>query len=108
MSEDVLSVMDGNFDEEVLKSTLPVLVDFWASWCMPCRMIAPTVDSLAETYRGKLKVLKMNVDENMKTPSRYGIRGIPTLLLFKGGDLKESIVGVQPKDRIVETISKHL
>ncbi len=108
MSEDVLSVMDGNFDEEVLKSAVPVLVDFWAAWCVPCRMISPTVDSLAETYRGKLKVFKMNVDENMKTPSKYGIRGIPTLLLFKGGDLKESIVGVQPKDKIIETIGKHL
>ncbi len=108
MSEDVLNVTDGNFDEEVLKSAVPVLVDFWAAWCVPCRMIAPTVESIAETHKDKLKVAKMNVDENMKTPSKYGIRGIPTLLLFKGGDLKESIVGVQPKDKIVEVIGKHL
>jgi len=108
VSEDILNVTDGNFDEEVLKAGTPVLVDFWASWCVPCRMIAPTVESIAETHKDKLKVAKMNVDENIKTPSKYGIRGIPTLLLFKGGDLKESIVGVQPKDKIVEIISKHL
>ena len=108
MSEDILNVTDGNFEEEVLKAGLPVLVDFWAAWCAPCRMIAPTVDSIAELHKDKLKVAKMNVDENIKTPSKYGIRGIPTLLLFKGGDLKESIVGAQPKDKIVEIISKHL
>ena len=108
MSTDILNVSDGTFDEDVLKSPLPVLVDFWAEWCMPCRMIAPTVENIAETHKDKLKVAKMNVDENMKTPSKYGIRGIPTLLLFKGGDLKESIVGVQPKDKIVDLITKHL
>jgi thioredoxin 1 len=108
VSEDILNVTDVNFDEEVLKAGLPVLVDFWAAWCVPCRMIAPTVESIAESHKDKLKVAKMNVDENMKTPSKYGIRGIPTLLLFKGGDLKESMVGVQPKDKIVEIISKHL
>ena len=108
MSEDILNVTDGNFEEEVLKAGLPVLVDFWAAWCVPCRMIAPTVESIAEAHKDKLKVAKMNVDENMKTPSKYGIRGIPTLLLFKGGDLKESIVGVQPKDKIVDIIGKHL
>ncbi len=108
MSEDILSVTDVNFEDEVLKATIPVLVDFWASWCVPCRMIAPTVESIAESHKDKLKVAKMNVDENMKTPSKYGIRGIPTLLLFKGGDLKESIVGVQPKDKIIDIISKHL
>ena len=108
MSEDVLNVNDANFDEEVLKAAVPVLVDFWAAWCVPCRMIAPTVESIAESHKDKLKVAKMNVDENMKTPAKYGIRGIPTLLLFKGGDLKESIVGVQPKDKIVDLITKHL
>ena len=108
MSEDILNVTDGNFEDEVLKAATPVLVDFWAAWCVPCRMIAPTVESIAESHKDKLKVAKMNVDENMKTPSKYGIRGIPTLLLFKAGDLKESIVGVQPKDKIVEIISKHL
>jgi len=108
LSEDILNVTDGNFEDEVLKAATPVLVDFWAAWCVPCRMIAPTVESIAESHKDKLKVAKMNVDENMKTPSKYGIRGIPTLLLFKAGDLKESIVGVQPKDKIVEIISKHL
>jgi thioredoxin 1 len=108
LSTDVLNVTDANFEDEVLKSALPVLIDFWAEWCMPCRMIAPTVENIAQIYTDKLKVTKMNVDENIKTPSKYGIRGIPTLLLFKGGDLKESIVGVQPKDKIVEIIGKHL
>ncbi len=108
MSEDILNVTDGDFEEEVLKAATPVLVDFWAAWCVPCRMIAPTVEAIAQSHKDKLKVAKMNVDENMKTPSKYGIRGIPTLMLFKAGDLKESIVGVQPKDKIVEIISKHL
>jgi len=108
LSTDVLNVTDANFENEVLKSALPVLIDFWAEWCMPCRMIAPTVENIAQTYPDKLKVTKMNVDENMKTPSKYGVRGIPTLLLFKGGELKETIVGAQPRDKIVEIISKHL
>lgn len=108
MSEDILNITDGNFEDEVLKAATPVLVDFWAPWCMPCRMIAPAVESIAESHKDKLKVAKMNVDENTKTPSKYGIRGIPTLLLFKGGDLKESIVGTKKKDEIIEIISKHL
>ncbi len=108
MSSDILNVSDATFEEDVLKSPLPVLVDFWAEWCMPCRMIAPTVENIAETHKDKLKVAKMNVDENMKTPSRYGIRGIPTLLLFKAGEIIETMVGVQPRDKIVEIISKHL
>lgn len=108
MSEDILNVTDANFEAEVLQAGTAVLVDFWAAWCVPCRMIGPTVESIAESHKDKLKVAKMNVDENMQTPSKYGIRGIPTLLLFKGGDLKESIVGVRPKDQIIEIISKHL
>ncbi len=108
MAEEVFQVSDSNFEEEVLKSSLPVLVDFWAEWCMPCRMIAPTVENIARTYGEKLKVAKMNVDENMKTPAKYGIRGIPTLLLFKNGDLVETIVGVQPEEKIVELLHKHL
>ena len=108
MSTDVLNVTDVNFEDEVLKSALPVLIDFWAEWCMPCRMIAPTVENIAQIYTDKLKVTKMNVDENIKTPSKYGIRGIPTLLLFKGGELKETIVGAQSRDKIVEVITKHL
>jgi len=108
VSAEVLNVTDANFEEEVLKSALPVLIDFWAEWCAPCRMIAPTVENIAQSHKDKLKVAKMNVDENIKIPSKYGIRGIPTLLLFKGGELKETIVGIQPRDRIIETIAKHL
>lgn len=105
---EIPSITDDNFDQEVLKSELPVLIDFWAAWCVPCRMIAPTVEQIAESHGEKLKVAKMNVDENMKTPGKYGIRGIPTLLLFKGGELKETMVGVQSKDKIIEVVSKHL
>ncbi|MBN1222618.1 MAG: thioredoxin [Candidatus Aminicenantes bacterium] len=108
MSEDIISVSDANFEEEVVKSELPVLVDFWAVWCGPCHMIAPTVDYLAEHYKEKLKVVKMNVDENMKTPAKYGIMSIPALLLFKDGDVKETIVGALPQDKIVDKIAKSL
>lgn len=108
MAEAILNVSDDSFEGEVLKSSLPVLVDFWAEWCMPCRMIAPTVESIAQAYQEKLKVAKLNVDENMKTPAKYGVRGIPTLLLFKNGELLETIVGVQPREKIIELISKHL
>jgi thioredoxin 1 len=105
---DILNVTDADFEEQVLKSSLPVLIDFWAAWCVPCRMIAPTVDEIAESHKETLKVAKMNVDENMKTPGKYGIRGIPTLLLFKAGELKETLVGVQSKDKIIEVITRHL
>jgi thioredoxin 1 len=108
LASDILNVTDATFEEEVLKSPLPVLVDFWAVWCAPCLMIAATVDEIAENHKEKLKVAKMNVDENMNTPAKYGIRGIPTLLLFKGGELKETMVGVQPKDKIIEVVAKHL
>jgi thioredoxin 1 len=103
----LIPVNDGNFEEEVLKSALPVLVDFGAVWCVPCKMITPTVEDLAAEYKDKMKVCKMDVDESPKTPSKYGIRGIPTLLFFKGGALKESLVGALPKDKIVAAISKH-
>ncbi len=108
MSSEITDLTDASFEDEVLKSPLPVLIDFWAEWCMPCRMIAPTVENLAATYKDKLKVTKMNVDQNMKTPAKFGIRGIPTLLLFKDGVLKETIVGAQSRDKIVEVITKHL
>jgi thioredoxin 1 len=107
MAENILDVTDVNFDEEVLKSQLPALVDFWAAWCVPCRMIAPYVEEIAVEYKDKLKVCKMDVDQTPKVPSRYGIRGIPTLLLFKGGELKETIVGALPRDKVVAAISKH-
>ena len=97
---------DANFDQEVLKSEQPVLVDFWAVWCGPCKAIAPIVDGVAATYAGKLKVAKVNVDQNGATPSRYGIRGIPALLFFKGGKVADQIVGYVPKDVIEEKVKK--
>jgi thioredoxin 1 len=108
VSEDILNVTDANFEDEVLKSELPVLVDFWAVWCGPCRIVAPTVESMAQEYQGKLKVAKLNVDENQGIPAKYGIMSIPTLLLFKGGELKETIVGALPKGRIVDVVAQHL
>jgi thioredoxin 1 len=99
-------VNDANFDQEVLKSEQPVLVDFWAVWCGPCKAIAPIVDGLAATYAGKLKVAKVNVDQNGATPSRYGIRGIPTLLFFKGGKIADQVVGYVAQDVIEEKVKK--
>jgi thioredoxin 1 len=104
----VLEVSDATFDQEVLRSEQPVLVDFWAVWCGPCKAIAPVVDSLAATYAGKLKVAKVNVDENGATPSRYGIRGIPTLLLFKDGKVADQIVGYVPQNVIEEKVQRLL
>ncbi|MGB6191662.1 MAG: thioredoxin [Terracidiphilus sp.] len=104
----VLEVSDATFDEEVLRSEQPVLVDFWAVWCGPCRALAPMVDSLATAYTGKLKVAKMNVDENGATPSRYGIRGIPTLLFFKGGKVADQVVGYVPQNVIEEKLQRLL
>ena len=104
----VLEVNDANFDEEVLKSEQPVLVDFWAVWCGPCKAIAPIVDGVAATYAGKLKVAKVNVDQNSATPSRFGIRGIPALLFFKGGKVADQIVGYVPQDVIEEKVKKLL
>lgn len=103
-----LNFTDSNFEQEVLKSHQPVLVDFWAEWCAPCRMMAPTVDALAAEYAGRLKVGKLNVDENQITPGRYSIRGIPTLLLFKNGEVREQLVGATTKDHIVKLLEKHL
>jgi len=106
--EIIVNVMDANFEEEVIGSELPVLVDFWAVWCGPCRMVSPFVEQIAQEYSGRLKVAKLNVDENQGIPAKYGIMSIPTLLLFKGGELKETIVGALPKDKIVDAVSKHL
>lgn len=106
MSEKVLNVTDKLFDLEVLKSTTPVLVDFWATWCAPCRAIAPIVEEMAETYSGKIKVAKMNVDENPSTPGKYGVRGIPTLVLFKDGEVVDQVVGAVPKSQIKGLIEK--
>jgi thioredoxin 1 len=104
----ILEVSDATFDQEVLRSEQPVLVDFWAVWCGPCKAISPIVDKLAATYEGKLKVAKVNVDENGATPSRYGIRGIPTLLLFKGGKVADQIVGYVPQNIIEEKVQRLL
>ncbi|HYK34548.1 thioredoxin [Alloacidobacterium sp.] len=102
----VVEVNDASFEQEVLQSDQPVLVDFWAAWCGPCKALAPIVDEVASEYSGKLKVMKMDVDRNQATPMRYGIRGIPALLLFKGGKVADQIVGYVPKDTIARSISR--
>jgi len=104
----ILEVTDSNFDQNVLKSETPVLVDFWAAWCGPCRALAPIVDELAKDYQGKLKVGKMDVDRNSATPMRYKVTGIPTLLVFKGGQVVEQLVGYRPKDAIQQALDKHV
>ncbi|MFC2157318.1 thioredoxin [Acidobacteriota bacterium] len=108
MAEDIMNVTESEFDEVVLKSDLPVLVDFWAVWCGPCKMIAPFVENIAAAYADKLKVVKLNVDESMSVSSKFGIMSIPTLLLFKGGEVKETIVGALPQAKIEEKIKSHL
>ena len=102
----VFEVNDGTFEQEVLQSSQPVLVDFWAAWCGPCKALAPIVDELAAQYNGQLKVMKMDVDRNASTPMRYGIRGIPALLLFKSGKVADQIVGYVPKETIEKSIAK--
>ena len=108
MGAKVGEVGDQNFDTEVLSSGVPVLVDFWAAWCAPCRMLAQVVEAIAEKYDGKAKVVKLNVDENTLTSGKYNIKGIPTLLLFKNGVIKEQIVGNTTKDTISKMIDNHL
>jgi len=102
------SIEDSNFETDVLGSDKPVLVDFWAEWCGPCRMIAPSVEAIAEEYTGKAGVYKMNVDENMSVPQRFGIRGIPTLIVFKGGQEQERIVGAVTREAIAKVIDKYV
>jgi len=108
MSGKIAEVGDQTFEAEVLNSGTPVLVDFWAAWCAPCRMLSPVVEAIAEKYEGKAKVVKLNVDENTATSSKYNIKGIPTLLLFKDGVIKEQIVGNTTKDTISKMIDNHL
>ena len=104
----LLHVTDKNFSNEVLNADIPVLVDFWATWCAPCRSISPIVEDLAKDFLGKVKVAKLNVDENPGTPGQYGVRGIPTLILFKGGKVVDQIVGAVPKARLVAMVEKAL
>jgi thioredoxin 1 len=107
-SADMIEVTDDNFESEILNSETPALVDFWAVWCGPCRQIAPSVEALAAEYKGQLKVAKMNVDDHQQVPQKYGIRSIPTLLVFKGGQVVDQIVGAVPKNKLEEAIKKHL
>ena len=107
-SEKIIELNDANFDQEVLQSDLPVLVDFWATWCSPCKAIAPLIDAAADEYAGKIKVGKVNVDENAATPGKYGVRGIPTLLLFKNGSVVDQVIGAIPKSQLEALIAKAL
>lgn len=107
-SDKVVQLSDDTFENDVLKSSVPVLVDFWASWCAPCKAISPMVDGLAAEYEGKIKVGKLNVDENPATPGQYGVRGIPTLILFKDGKIVDQVVGAVPKNQLEGLIKKAL
>ncbi len=108
MSEKITHVTDDSFDSEVLKSTLPVLVDYWAEWCGPCKMIIPILDEIAEKYKGRLRIAKLNIDENPNTPPKYGIRGIPTLMLFKHGEVEATKVGAVSVSQLTAFIDQNL
>lgn len=103
-----VAVTDASFKQDVLESDVPVLVDFWAPWCGPCRMVAPVVDEIAQQYEGQIKVVKLNTDENPNVASQYGIRSIPTLMIFKGGDRVDMVVGAVPKTTLANTLEKYL
>ncbi|MEW6433241.1 MAG: thioredoxin [Myxococcota bacterium] len=106
MSKDTVAVADSTFKSEVLDSDVPVLVDFWATWCAPCRAIAPALEELATQYKGKVKIAKVDVDENQQVAQQYGIRSIPTLLLFKGGKVVDQLVGAVPKAKLEDSLKK--
>ncbi|GMU59354.1 MAG: thioredoxin [Myxococcaceae bacterium] len=106
MSKDTVAVVDASFKAEVLDSSVPVLVDFWATWCAPCRAIAPALEELATQYKGKVKIAKVDVDENQQVAQQYGIRSIPTLLLFKGGKVVDQLVGAVPKAKLEDSLKK--
>ena len=106
MAGNVSDVGDSDFESQVLNSDIPVLVDFWAPWCGPCKSIAPVIEELASEFGGKVKFVKLNVDDNPKTPTDYGVRGIPNLILFRGGEVVEQIVGAVPKEQLSEAIGK--
>ena len=108
MSEHITAVTDATFEQEVLKSDQLVLVDYWAEWCGPCKAISPVLENLAPTYAGRVKMAKLNIDDNPMTPPKYGIRSIPTLMLFKKGEVADTILGNAPKEQIAAMIDKHL
>lgn len=107
-NSEVVELTDSNFESEILQSDVPALVDFWAVWCGPCKQIAPTVDALAGEYKGKIKVGKLNVDDHMQVPQKYGIRSIPTLLIFKGGQVVSQVVGAVPRSKLEDELKKHM
>ncbi len=108
MSQYTLAVTDESFEVDVLKSEAPVLVDFWAQWCGPCKMIAPTLEDIAKTYEGRLKVVKIDIDQNNETPAKYGVRGIPTLILFTKGAIQATKVGALTRSQLVDFLEEHL
>lgn len=105
---DIVNVTDASFEEDVLKADGPVLVDYWAEWCGPCKMIAPVLDEIAQDYDGKLKICKLNIDDNEATPPKYGVRGIPTLMLFKGGNVEATKVGALSKSQLTAFLDSNL
>jgi thioredoxin 1 len=108
MSENIINVSDASFEEDVLKADVPVLVDYWAEWCGPCKMIAPVLEEIAKEYDGRIKVCKLNIDENNETPPKFGIRGIPTLMLFKGGNVEATKVGALSKSQLAAFVDANL
>jgi thioredoxin 1 len=108
VSEKILHVSDGSFEQEVLKSDVPVLVDYWAEWCGPCKMIAPILDEIADEYDGKVRIAKLNIDDNPTTPPKYGIRGIPTLMLFKDGEVEATKVGALSKSQLTAFLDQSI
>ncbi len=107
-SKNIVAITDDTFEKEVMNADLPVLLDFWAEWCGPCKMIAPVLDDISKTYEGRLKVAKINIDENTATPQKFGVRGIPTLMLFKNGELESTKVGAMSKSQLTAFLDSHL